>query len=154
MDEAERLCDRIALIDSGRVIASDTPVRLAASAGGGSHLRLRPSHPVDDALLTRLAEVTELRHEGSRLVVTGTGDLLNAVVRALAAVGVGALDAQLESATLEDAYIISNFTPLGAGVQAMQSSMQGTLPAAQPLLVLAAYAVVFAFAAARLFRWE
>ena len=105
MDEAERLCDRVALIDSGRVIACDTPVRLAARAGGGSHLRLRPSHPVDDALLTQLAEVTELRHEGSRLVVTGTGDLLNAVVRALASAGAEALDAQLESATLEDAYL-------------------------------------------------
>jgi ABC-2 type transport system ATP-binding protein len=105
MDEAERLCDRVALIDSGRVIASDTPARLAARAGGGSHLRLRPSHPVDDALLTQLAEVTELRHEGSRLVVTGTGDLLNAVVRALAAAGAEALDARLESATLEDAYL-------------------------------------------------
>lgn len=49
---------------------------------------------------------------------------------------------------------ISNFTPLGAGVQGMQSSMQGTFPAAQPLLVLAAYAVVFGLAAVRLFRWE
>jgi ABC-type transport system involved in cytochrome c biogenesis ATPase subunit len=49
---------------------------------------------------------------------------------------------------------ISNFTPLGAGVQAMQSSMQGTFPAAQPLLVMAAYAVVLGFAAVRLFRWE
>jgi hypothetical protein len=41
----------------------------------------------------------------SRLVVTGTGDPLNAVVRALATDGVEALDAQLESATLEDAYL-------------------------------------------------
>jgi ABC-2 type transport system ATP-binding protein len=64
MDEAERLCDRVALIDSGRVIALDTPTRLAESAGGGSHLRFRPSRPVDDALLTGLAEVTQLRHEG------------------------------------------------------------------------------------------
>jgi len=35
MDEAERLCDRVALIDSGRVIALDTPLGLAESAGGG-----------------------------------------------------------------------------------------------------------------------
>ena len=49
---------------------------------------------------------------------------------------------------------ISNYTPLGAAVEAMQDSMLGgTLPAA-PLLVLAAYALVFGFLARRFFRWE
>jgi len=49
---------------------------------------------------------------------------------------------------------ISNYTPLGASVEAMQDSMLGgTLPVA-PLLVLAAYAVVFGFLAKRFFRWE
>ena len=33
MEEAERLCDRVALIDRGRVVALDTPARLAAQAG-------------------------------------------------------------------------------------------------------------------------
>jgi ABC-2 type transport system permease protein len=48
---------------------------------------------------------------------------------------------------------ISNYTPLGAAVEAMQESMLGgSLPAA-PLLVLAAYAVVFGFLARRFFRW-
>ena len=49
---------------------------------------------------------------------------------------------------------ISNYTPLGAAVQAMQSSMQTGFPAATPLLVLFAYAVVFGFLARRFFRWE
>ncbi|HEX4091767.1 MAG TPA: ABC transporter permease [Trebonia sp.] len=49
---------------------------------------------------------------------------------------------------------ISNYTPLGASVQAMQASVQTGFPPAQPLLVLAAYAVVFGFLARRLFRWE
>jgi ABC-2 type transport system permease protein len=49
---------------------------------------------------------------------------------------------------------ISNYTPLGAAVQAMQYSMQTGFPPAAPLLVLAAYAVVFGFLARRLFRWE
>ena len=35
MEEAERLCDRVALIDHGRVVALDTPVRLATQARGG-----------------------------------------------------------------------------------------------------------------------
>jgi ABC-2 type transport system permease protein len=49
---------------------------------------------------------------------------------------------------------ISNFTPLGASAQAMQDSMQGQFPPAEPLLVLAGYALVFAFIARRYFRWE
>jgi ABC-2 type transport system permease protein len=49
---------------------------------------------------------------------------------------------------------ISDFTPLGAAVEAIQDSMQGQFPPAQPLLVLAGYALVFAFIARRLFRWE
>ena len=49
---------------------------------------------------------------------------------------------------------ISNFTPLGASVQAMQDSMQGQFPPAEPLLVLAGYALVFALVARRYFRWE
>jgi ABC-2 type transport system permease protein len=49
---------------------------------------------------------------------------------------------------------LSAASPLGATVQAMQDSMQGQFPPALPLLVLAAYAVVFGFLARRLFRWE
>jgi ABC-2 type transport system permease protein len=49
---------------------------------------------------------------------------------------------------------ISKFTPLGASVEAIQDSMQGQFPPAAALLVLAGYALVFAFIAKRFFRWE
>ena len=49
---------------------------------------------------------------------------------------------------------ISNYTPLGAAAEAMQDSMLGGALPAAPLLVLAAYAVVFGFLARRFFRWE
>jgi ABC-2 type transport system permease protein len=49
---------------------------------------------------------------------------------------------------------LSEWLPLGAAVHAMQSSMQGTFPSAQSLLVLAGWAVVFGFLAVRFFRWE
>jgi ABC-2 type transport system ATP-binding protein len=105
MDEAERLCDRVALIDSGRVIAMNTPLALAESEGGGNHMRFVPSGPFEDRVLTQLPEVTRLEHQGDRVVVSGTGDLLNAVIPALAGCGVQAKDAQLQSATLEDAFV-------------------------------------------------
>ena len=49
---------------------------------------------------------------------------------------------------------IGNYTPLSAAVQAMQAAMQGHFPPAQPLLVMAAYAIAFGVAAIKLFRWE
>jgi len=61
------------------------------------------------------------------------------------------LPRELMSGALQD---ISNFTPLGAAVEAIQDSWQGQFPPAEPLLVLAGYALVFALIARRFFRWE
>jgi ABC-2 type transport system ATP-binding protein len=105
MEEAERLCDRVALIDNGRVVALDTPVRLAAQARGGKSMRFLPSGPFDDRLLKELPEVTRVEREGAHVVVTGTGELVNAVVLTLAAAGVTARDVQLDSSNLEDAFV-------------------------------------------------
>ena len=49
---------------------------------------------------------------------------------------------------------ISDWTPLGASVRALQDSMLGISPSAQPFLVLTAWAAIFAFLALRYFRWE
>ena len=49
---------------------------------------------------------------------------------------------------------ISNYTPLGAAVEAIQDSIRTGFPPAAPLLVLAAYTLVLAFLAHRFFRWE
>ena len=105
MEEAERLCDRVALIDNGRVVALDTPARLAAQARGGKSMRFLPSAPFDDRLLTELPEVRRVEREGARVVVAGTGELVNAVVLTLAAAGVTARDVQLDSSNLEDAFV-------------------------------------------------
>ena len=105
MEEAERLCDRVALIDNGRVVALDTPAALAERARGGKTMRFRPSAPFDDRLLTGLPEVTGLEHAGQHVVVTGPGELVSAVILALHAAGVTARDVQLDSSNLEDAFV-------------------------------------------------
>ena len=105
MEEAERLCDRVALIDAGRLVALDSPVGLAARASGGTSVRFVPSAPFDDRLLSELPEVRTVTRSGSHVVVTGTGELVNVVILALAAAGVTARDVQLDSSTLEDAFV-------------------------------------------------
>ena len=105
MEEAERLCDRVALIDRGRVVALDTPAHLAAQARGGTSVRFLPSGPFGDQLLTGLPEVRRVDHDGQHVVVTGTGELVNAVILALHAAWVTARDVQLDSSNLEDAFV-------------------------------------------------
>ena len=105
MEEAERLCDRVALIDSGRVVALDTPANLAARARGGKSVRFLPSAPFRETLLTDLPEVSGLEYEGQHVVVTGTGELVNVVILTLAAAGVTARDVRLDSSSLDDAFV-------------------------------------------------
>ena len=105
MEEAERLCDRVALIDHGRIVALDTPANLTALARGGKTVRFLPSAPFDDRLLTELAEVTQVEHEGQHVVVTGSGELVNAVILALHTADVQARDVQLDASSLEDAFV-------------------------------------------------
>ncbi|SDT79379.1 ABC transporter ATP-binding protein [Actinoplanes derwentensis] len=105
MEEAERLCDRIVVIDKGAVAALDTPAGLIRRAGDEQRIRFRPSAPITDELLTVLPEVRELHREGSRIAITGTGNLLHAVVSVLASNGIVAAELTLERSTLDDAFV-------------------------------------------------
>ncbi|MBN1629651.1 MAG: ABC transporter permease [Thermoleophilia bacterium] len=49
---------------------------------------------------------------------------------------------------------VSDWTPLGAAVKALQAAAEGGFPPAQPLLVMVGYAVVFGILAVKQFRWE
>src|ERR1700728_949601 len=105
MEEAERLCDRVALIDSGRIVALDTPAGLAARAMGGKTVRFLPSAPFDESLLPGRPEVTAIEHDGRHIVVTGTGELATAVIVAMHTAGVEAQDVRIDASTLEDAFV-------------------------------------------------
>lgn len=74
MDEAERLCNRVALLDRGRIAAIDTPEGLADRAGVAKRVRFVPSKPFNDRLLTGLPEVRKLEREGQHVTVTGSGN--------------------------------------------------------------------------------
>jgi ABC-2 type transport system ATP-binding protein len=114
MEEAERLCDRLALVDAGRIVAIDTPAGLVSRVDGGQRLRFRPSIPFDDNLLTALPEVTEVTHTQSQVVVSGDGNLLQVVSTALASRNVVALDLRVEQTNLEDAFVALTGRKLGS----------------------------------------
>jgi ABC-2 type transport system ATP-binding protein len=104
MEEAERLCDRVALIDAGKVVAIDTPAGLAGrvdpGSGSSSARRL-----FDDALLAQLPEVTHIIRRGDVVLVTGNDDALNAVTSVLARNQIVAHQLRVDQASLEDAFL-------------------------------------------------
>jgi ABC-2 type transport system ATP-binding protein len=105
MEEAERLCDRIAVIDSGRVAAIDTPAGLVSRVSPGQRIRFRPSPALDDRLLRDLPEVHEVTRSGEQIVVSGNDGLLQAVTSMLARNNIIAADLRVEQTSLDDAFV-------------------------------------------------
>jgi ABC-2 type transport system ATP-binding protein len=105
MAEAERLCDRLAVIDGGRVLALDTPAGLVARVAAEQRLRFRPSKPLADHLLTDLPEVREVRHHGGQVEVIGDENVVHAVTALLAANQIIAAGLRIEQASLDDAFV-------------------------------------------------
>jgi ABC-2 type transport system ATP-binding protein len=105
MEEAERLCDRIAVFSEGKIAALDSPRGLVARVEAEQRIRFRPSVALPDGLLSGLPEVTEVFKAGDLVVVTGNGQVLQAVVSTLARHRITAADLRVEQATLEDAFV-------------------------------------------------
>ncbi len=105
MEEAERLCDRLAVIDAGRVVALDTPAGLVSKVADEQRIRFRPSSPLDDELFTSLPEVTKVRRTGTMIEVTGTGNVLHAVTSVLARQQIVAHELRVDQASLDDAFV-------------------------------------------------
>ena len=116
MDEAERLSDRIAVIDSGRVAAVDTPAGLIAQANGVQQVRFRVSQPLDESVLRELPDVTGVEIVEGRWLVTGRGQLLSNVAGALARAQVVAEDLRVDQRTLDDAFVAMTGRGRRAGV--------------------------------------
>jgi ABC-2 type transport system ATP-binding protein len=108
MDEVEELCDRLVLLERGKVIAADTPTGLIERAGSPGRLRFRPLAPVGEGLLAELADlpgVREVNHGSREVEITGAGDFAVAVTGTLARSGVLAADLRIDRQSLDDAYL-------------------------------------------------
>ncbi len=105
MEEAQRLCDRIAVIDRGRVVALDTPAGLVAGADGSTVISFTPSAPLPEAELAGLPGAVSYETEGGRVVINGTDETVNAVISLLARLRVTAHRLRVSEATLDDAFL-------------------------------------------------
>ncbi len=107
MDEAERLCDRVAVVDRGRIIALGTPRELIASLGGEHVIELATEPPVDPASLASVPSVTSARGvaDGVALAAVEVHVALPALLATLRERGARLTRLSTRHATLEDVFV-------------------------------------------------
>jgi ABC-2 type transport system ATP-binding protein len=104
MDEAERLCDRVAVLRRGRVVALDTPNVLAAAHGGGTRITF-DGGGLELGWLDSVPGVARVDVRGTRVRVEGSGRVLPLVAAGLVEHGMVPDDLRVEQPSLEDAYL-------------------------------------------------
>ncbi|PJM91939.1 multidrug ABC transporter ATP-binding protein [Streptomyces sp. CB01373] len=112
MEEAWRLCDRIAVIDRGRIAALDTPQGLIRRSAGATVISFTPSAPLDDRDLNALPELASIARKDGRITLSGSDETVNAVITLLARHHITAHQLRVVDATLDDAFL--DLTEAGA----------------------------------------
>lgn len=105
MEEAERLADRLALIDMGRLVALDTPRGVVDSVGLEQRLRFSTAATIEDAWLQALPDVSGVSRSNGEIVVTGNEKMLFSVVSLLASHEIIPDRLQVDQTTLDDAFV-------------------------------------------------
>jgi ABC-2 type transport system ATP-binding protein len=105
MDEAERLCDRVAIVDHGSLVALDSPQKLIQGLNAPGKVIFGANKQLDYAWLRGVPGVSEVARQNGSVVVTGSGPLLARVASALGEKGQVPGDLHGEQATLEDVFL-------------------------------------------------
>ncbi|MFC8363857.1 ABC transporter ATP-binding protein [Streptomyces griseorubiginosus] len=124
MEEAQRLCDRIAVIDKGRVAALDTPAGLIRRSAAGTVISFTPSAPLDAHELNTLPALASVEDRDGRLTLSGTDETVNAVITLLARRHVTAHQLRVVDATLDDAFL--DLTKTDATTDATTDTQEAT----------------------------
>jgi ABC-2 type transport system ATP-binding protein len=107
IEEAERLCDRVAIVDHGRVIAQGTPRELKQRSAGTTRIEVRLARPLTDGILGRLEGVSDCReYEGTYVVHSARPpQTIVALVKQLEAENNELQSLEMFSPSLEDVFI-------------------------------------------------
>jgi ABC-2 type transport system ATP-binding protein len=110
MDEADRLCNRIAIVDHGKLVALDTPEALKASVPGSNVIEVQFDNPPADweQRLRSLSEVTSVQHQGAGMyrVLTSNGSrTTTALVEMAVEAGVPVRTLSVQNTTLDDVFV-------------------------------------------------
>jgi ABC-2 type transport system ATP-binding protein len=109
MEEAEKLCDRVAILDHGKVVALDTPANLISSLGAEERVIFSVDGTLPPAFASALSAGTRIEVQGERVTVHGKNGrqipLVSEVVNLLGSQGIRFHDLRTEQPTLEDVFL-------------------------------------------------
>jgi ABC-2 type transport system ATP-binding protein len=107
IEEAEKLCDRVAIVDQGRVIAQGTPRELKQRSAGTTRIELRLARPESDAALKQLEGVADCRASDGVYVVHSTRvpQTIVSLVKYLEAHGNELSSLDIAAPSLEDVFL-------------------------------------------------
>jgi len=106
MEEAERLCDRVAIIDHGRIVDIDTPAGLVHRHCPERTVLLTTDDATAGDRFTAIPRVEAVTHAGSRFTIRGTGDdLVTAVIHCVSEHRIRVTDFRTVLPTLEDVFL-------------------------------------------------
>jgi ABC-2 type transport system ATP-binding protein len=107
MDEANQLCDRVAIINEGKIVAIDAPERLRMATSGRQSVEVSFNDSVSPESLASLAGVNAVQKVGDkyRLYTDNPGDLVVAVVNHSCAAGLKIVSLNILAPSLEDAFV-------------------------------------------------
>ncbi|MGH9521400.1 MAG: ATP-binding cassette domain-containing protein [Terriglobales bacterium] len=109
MDEADRLCDRIAIVDHGHLVALDTPMKLKATVPGSNVIEVQFVNPPDhwDNSLNALPGVESVHHEGAGMyrILSDAASTVTALVEASLSAEVEIKTLSAQSTTLDDVFV-------------------------------------------------
>ncbi|MDJ0756483.1 MAG: ABC transporter ATP-binding protein [Ardenticatenaceae bacterium] len=105
MDEVEMLCDRVAIIDHGRLIALDAPAALVNQLSDEQRIIFTVDLPINPADLQTIEQVRAVSISGSKIEVQGAGDLLVNLVLRLHEMGITPSNIEIHRPSLEDVFI-------------------------------------------------
>jgi ABC-2 type transport system ATP-binding protein len=108
MEEAEQLCDRVAILDHGSIVALDTPAALIRNLGAEERVVFSVEGTLPAAFEKALSGVGRLEVQGGRVIIHGCGNkipLVSEVVGQLSQQGIQFRDLRTEQPTLEDVFL-------------------------------------------------
>jgi len=137
MDEADRLCDRIAIVDHGKLVALDTPQALKASVPGSNviEVQFENAPPSWEETLKKLNEVTSVQHEGADMyrILTGNGSgTTTQLVESAVEAGVAVKSLSVQNTTLDDVFVHYTGRQLRDELQKAYSFVMPQRPGLQP----------------------
>jgi ABC-2 type transport system ATP-binding protein len=112
MEEAERLCDRVAILDHGKIVAIDTPANLIASLEIGERVVFTVDGGWSPEKMASLPRVTRVENQGDRIIVSGQvngsngyAPLVTEIINTLTVEGIRFSNLRTEQPNLEDVFL-------------------------------------------------